>query len=161
MIRHSCVPSLPPHPPPPSHHHHHQGWVKHVRFLRVSLVLWAFLHVCCLVVTDMVGRPFRSCLSMSAMSGQRAQGAQLHEGARERRQRRFRAEARTDPAVMRCCSLPCGIGSHISRLRHLGRNQCSHGLTSRPLESCHHQCLKAVCGGCFGVSQRISFGASR
>ena len=42
--------------------------------------------------------------------------------------------------------LPCGVGSHISRLRHLGWNQCSHGLTSRPLESCHHQCLKAVCG---------------
>ena len=39
-----------------------------------------------------------------------------------------------------------GIGSHMSRLRHLGWNQCSHGLTSRPLESCHHQCLKAVCG---------------
>ena len=42
--------------------------------------------------------------------------------------------------------LPCGIGSHVSRLRHLGWSQCSHCLTSRPLESCHHQCLKAVCG---------------
>ena len=42
--------------------------------------------------------------------------------------------------------LPCHLGSHMSRLRHLGWNQCSHGLTSRPLESCHHQCLKAVCG---------------
>ena len=42
--------------------------------------------------------------------------------------------------------LPCGIGSHKSRLRHLGWNQCSHGLTSRPLDSGHHQCLKAVCG---------------
>ena len=42
--------------------------------------------------------------------------------------------------------LPCRLGSHISRLRHLGWSQCSHGLTSRPLESCHHQCLKAVCG---------------
>ena len=42
--------------------------------------------------------------------------------------------------------LPCGLGSHMSRLRHLGWNQCSHGLTSRPLESCHHQCLKAMCG---------------
>ena len=40
---------------------------------------------------------------------------------------------------------PCRLGSHMSRLRHLGWNQCSHGLTSRPLESCHHQCLKAVC----------------
>ena len=38
------------------------------------------------------------------------------------------------------------MGFHLSRLRHLGWNQCSHGLTSRPLESCHHQCLKAVCG---------------
>ena len=25
--------------------------------------------------------------------------------------------------------LPCGLGSHMSRLRHLGWNQCSHGLT--------------------------------
>ena len=41
--------------------------------------------------------------------------------------------------------VPCHLGSHMSRLRHLGWNQCSHGLTSRPLESCHHQCLKAVC----------------
>ena len=39
--------------------------------------------------------------------------------------------------------LPCGLGSHMSRLRHLGWNQCSHGLTSRPSESCHHQCLRA------------------
>ena len=42
--------------------------------------------------------------------------------------------------------MPCRIGSHMSGLRHLWWNQCSHGLTSRPLESCHHQCLKAVCG---------------
>ena len=42
--------------------------------------------------------------------------------------------------------LLCRLGSHMSRLRHLGWNQCSHGLDSRPLESCHHQCLKAVCG---------------
>ena len=42
--------------------------------------------------------------------------------------------------------LPCSLGSHMSRLRHLGRNQRSHGLTSRPLESCHHQCLRAICG---------------
>ena len=41
--------------------------------------------------------------------------------------------------------LPCHLGSRMSRLRHLGWNQCSHGLSSRPLESCHHQCLKAVC----------------
>ena len=42
--------------------------------------------------------------------------------------------------------LPCQVGSHLSRLRHLGWNQCSHGLTSRPLESCHHLCLSAICG---------------
>ena len=41
--------------------------------------------------------------------------------------------------------LPWRLGSHMSRLRHLGWDQCSHGLTSRPLESCHHQCVKAVC----------------
>ena len=42
--------------------------------------------------------------------------------------------------------LPCQVGTHLSRLRHLGWNQCSHGLTSRPLESCHHRCLSAICG---------------
>ena len=41
--------------------------------------------------------------------------------------------------------LPCWLGFHMSRSMQLGWNQCSHGLTSRPLESCHHQCLKAVC----------------
>ena len=42
--------------------------------------------------------------------------------------------------------LPCRLGTQLSRLRHVGWNQCSHGLDSRPLESCHHQCLKALCG---------------
>ena len=42
--------------------------------------------------------------------------------------------------------LPCGVGAHMSRLRHLGWNQCSHGLFSRSLESCHHQRFSAVCG---------------
>ena len=42
--------------------------------------------------------------------------------------------------------MPCSLGSHLSRLRHVGWNPCSHGLNSRPLESCHHQCLKALCG---------------
>ena len=42
--------------------------------------------------------------------------------------------------------LPGGIGSYMSRLRHLGWNQCSHGPKTGPLESCHHQCLEAVCG---------------
>ena len=28
----------------------------------------------------------------------------------------------------------------------MGWNHCSHGLTSRPLETCHHRCLSAVCG---------------
>ena len=42
--------------------------------------------------------------------------------------------------------LPCRVGFHMSRLRHSGWDQCSHGLTSRPLESCHRQCLQAACG---------------
>ena len=42
--------------------------------------------------------------------------------------------------------LPGGLGSQMSRSRHLGWNQCSHGLKTRPLESCQYQCLKAVCG---------------
>ena len=42
------------------------------------------------------------------------------------------------------------LGSHLSRLRHVGWNQCSHGLDSRPLESCHHQCLKALYVGFLG-----------
>ena len=44
-----------------------------------------------------------------------------------------------------CRFLPCRLGSHMSRLRHHQWNQCSHGFTSVPLESNHHQCLKAVC----------------
>ena len=35
--------------------------------------------------------------------------------------------------------VPCHLGSHMSRLRHLWWNQYSHGLSTRPLESCHHQ----------------------
>ena len=38
------------------------------------------------------------------------------------------------------------MGSHMSRLRHHGWNHCSHGLTSRPLEFCHHQCFKGAWG---------------
>ena len=43
-----------------------------------------------------------------------------------------------------------GFGSfffarHFSRLRHFAWKQCSHNLTSRPVESCHHQCLEADC----------------
>ena len=41
--------------------------------------------------------------------------------------------------------LPCSLGSHMSGSRHIGWNQRSHGLTSRPLESCRHQWLQAVC----------------
>ena len=41
--------------------------------------------------------------------------------------------------------LPCSVGGHLSRLGHLGWGQCSHGLTSRPLESCHRNCLQAAC----------------
>ena len=47
--------------------------------------------------------------------------------------------------------LPCDLGAHLSGKRHVGWNQCSHGLNSRPLESCHHQCLEALCG-VFGIS---------
>ena len=39
-----------------------------------------------------------------------------------------------------CRFLPCDVGSHMSRPRHLGWNHCSRGLSSRPLESCHHEC---------------------
>ena len=34
--------------------------------------------------------------------------------------------------------LPCQVGSHMSRLPHLGWEQCSHCLPARPLETCHH-----------------------
>ena len=37
--------------------------------------------------------------------------------------------------------LPCGIGSHLSRLRHFGWRQCGQGLTSRPLDSCLLICI--------------------
>ena len=34
----------------------------------------------------------------------------------------------------------------MSRLRNFGWTQCSHVLTSGPLESCHHQRVEAVSG---------------
>ena len=37
--------------------------------------------------------------------------------------------------------LPCSLGAHLSRLRHVGWLQCSHGLSSRPLETCQAGCL--------------------
>ena len=37
--------------------------------------------------------------------------------------------------------IPCGVGTHLSRLRYLGWLQCGHGLTSRPLESGLVGCL--------------------
>ena len=46
----------------------------------------------------------------------------------------------------------------MSRLRHLGWNQCFHGLTSGTLESCHRQCLQSVCAG-FGLSSGCGDGA--
>ena len=52
--------------------------------------------------------------------------------------------------------MPCSLGSHLSRLRHVGWNQCSHGLNSRPLESCHHQCLKAISVGFWDIL-RVQF----
>ena len=36
------------------------------------------------------------------------------------------------PGVFRCF-LPCSVDRYFSRLRHLGWEQCSHGLTSGPL----------------------------
>ena len=55
----------------------------------------------------------------------------------------FRALGKLSGGVGRF--IPCVVGGHMSRLRHLGWLQCSHGLTSRPLESCHHACLRAMC----------------
>ena len=40
--------------------------------------------------------------------------------------------------------VPCGIGSHLSRLWHLGWLQFGHGRTSRPLESSLPGCLDPV-----------------
>ena len=40
---------------------------------------------------------------------------------------------------------PARLVGICPRLRHLGWDQCSHRLTSRPLASCHHHCLQAVC----------------
>ena len=36
--------------------------------------------------------------------------------------------------------------SYVQVMASWLENQCSHGLKTRPLESCHYQCLKAVCG---------------
>ena len=42
--------------------------------------------------------------------------------------------------------IPGGVGSHLSRLRHLGWLQCGHGLSTRPLESCLPDCLDPLLG---------------
>ena len=44
----------------------------------------------------------------------------------------FRALGKLSGGVGRF--IPCAVGGHMSRLRHLGWLQCSHGLTSRPLD---------------------------
>ena len=55
----------------------------------------------------------------------------------------FRARGKLSGGVGRF--IPCAVGGYMSGLRHSGWLQCSHGLTSRPLESCHHACLRAMC----------------
>ena len=41
--------------------------------------------------------------------------------------------------------VPCSIGANHCRLRHLGRERCSHGLTSRPRESASGPFLISIC----------------
>ena len=40
--------------------------------------------------------------------------------------------------------VPCSIGANHCRLRHLGWERCSHGLTSRPRESASHKRRRLV-----------------
>ena len=40
--------------------------------------------------------------------------------------------------------IPGSLGTHLCRLSHLGWLQCSHGLTSRPLESSLPDCLSPL-----------------
>ena len=42
--------------------------------------------------------------------------------------------------------LPCGIGAHHCRLRHLGWEKCGHGLTSRPRETSDPSFLDSILG---------------
>ena len=42
--------------------------------------------------------------------------------------------------------LPCGIGAHHCRLRHLGWEKCGHGLTSRPRETSDPGFLDSLLG---------------
>ena len=57
--------------------------------------------------------------------------------------------------------LPCGVGPHMFRLRHLGWNQCSHGLSLQD-----HWNLVTInafvryVAFFFGLSQGVSSGAS-
>ena len=43
--------------------------------------------------------------------------------------------------------LPCGIGAHHCRLRHIGWEKCGHGLTSRPRETSEPLFLDSLLGG--------------
>ena len=53
--------------------------------------------------------------------------------------------------------LPCGIGAHHCRLRHLGWEKCGHGLTSRPRETSDPGFLDSILGvfGYPAVSGRV------
>ena len=42
--------------------------------------------------------------------------------------------------------LPCRLGSHMSRLRHLGWKSVFSWFVLQTIRICHHQCLKDACG---------------
>ena len=42
--------------------------------------------------------------------------------------------------------VPCSIGANHCRLRHVGRERCGHGLTSRPRESASELFLNELLG---------------
>ena len=78
------------------------------------------------------------CFSPAPVS----EGIQIRQG-RQFISSLFRALGKLPGGVGRF--ITCVVGGHMSGLRHLGWLQCSRGLTSRPLESCHHACFRAMC----------------
>ena len=91
------------------------------------------------LLSEKVIKPrFRALRPISFSSVPVSEGIDIRHGCQHIRSL-LRALARLPGGIGRF--LPSGVGSHMSGLRHLGWNQCSHGLSSGPLESCHHQVL--------------------
>ena len=124
---------------PCPHHHHHHHHHHHLELL-ILFEQWSGHRL----LSEKVTRPHvRAGRPILVSSVPVSEGIEIRHGC-QFLSSLVRALGKLEGGLGRF--LPCQVGTHLSRLRHLGWNHCSHGLTSRPLETCHHRCLSAVCG---------------